>query len=80
MQVGDIVRQGDRIVKIKGRNPPTNLGIVVEIEQVDDRIPARWAKFLGRTVTVLWENGNLTKNMAENALELVPPPPPCPLD
>ena len=30
-----------------------------------------WEKFIGRGVTVLWANGKMTENMAENSLEVV---------
>ena len=72
MKVGDIVRQGDRILKMKGRSPSKALGVVVEINEID--FPAHltsWEKFLGRTVTIMWESGRLTENMAENSLEIV---------
>ena len=72
MKVGDIVRQGDRILKMKGRSPSKALGVVVEINEID--FPSHltsWEKFLGRTVTIMWESGRLTENMAENSLEIV---------
>ena len=72
MKVGDIVRQGDRILKMKGRSPSKALGVVVEISTLDFPTKLKsWEKFLGRTVTIMWESGRLTENMAENALEIV---------
>jgi len=72
MKVGDIVRQGQKIVVMKGREPSKQLGIVVEIRETELPTNLRaWSKFLGRTVTVLWESGRLTKNMAENALDVI---------
>ena len=76
MKVGDIVRQGDRILKMKGRAPSKAIGMVVAIE--GHQVPARgvvwnkkWEKFLGRLVTVVWSNGRKTDNMAEHSLEVV---------
>ena len=72
MKVGDIVRQGDRLVKMKGRKPSVMLGVVVEMSKKDlGRIPEKWQKFLGQSVTVMWANGKLHKNFAENSLEVV---------
>jgi len=73
VKVGDMVRQGDRVVKIKGRAPSKQVGVVVEMTAHD--FPPnlkRWEKLLGdSTVTVLWESGRLTENMAENSLEVI---------
>jgi hypothetical protein len=72
MKIGDIVRQGERIMKMKGRSPSKALGVIVEISDLG--FPTKlegWEKFLGRSVTILWESGRLTENMAENSLELV---------
>ena len=72
MKVGDIVRQGQRILVMKNRAPSKQLGIVVEIRETD--LPTNlkgWSKFLGRSVSIMWESGKLTKNMAENSLEVV---------
>ena len=81
MKVGDVVRQGNRICKL-GRNgkpmsSPTNLGIVVDIRDMAPPRPEetealrQMIAMLGRQVDVLWENGKLTKNFAENSLEVV---------
>jgi hypothetical protein len=72
MKVGDLVRQCSRVVKFKGKNPPKQskrIGIVLAIHE--DVAAFGWAKVLGRTVEVLWDNGNLTKNFAENSLEVI---------
>ena len=72
MKVGDIVRQGERIMKMKGRSPSKALGVIVEINDLGFPTKLKgWEKFLGRSVTVLWETGSLTENMAENSLEKV---------
>jgi len=72
MRVGDVVRQGERIIRMKGRSPNPALGVVVEINDlIFPTKLARWQKFLGRSVTVMWESGSLTVNMAENSLEVV---------
>jgi len=81
MKIGDVVRQGNRICKL-GRNgrpipSPTNLGIVIDIRNIPPPRPAETAALrqmmdmLGRQVDVLWGNGKLTKNFAENSLEVV---------
>ncbi len=72
MKIGDIVQQGDRIMKMKGRSPSNALGVIVEINDLG--FPTKlshWEKFLGRSVTVLWESGKLTENMAENSLDII---------
>jgi hypothetical protein len=76
MKVGDMVRQGERVVVMKGRAPSTALGVVVEIKKIAlSSAHKRWEKILGKnTVTVLWESGRLTKDMAENSLEVIDEP------
>ena len=81
MKIGDIVRQGNRICKItrngKPRQNPTNIGIVVDIRDMPPARPEEaqhlrnMMSMLGRQVDVLWENGKLTENFAENSLEVV---------
>jgi len=73
MKVGDIVRQGDTLVKMKGRAPSAMLGVVIEMSINDaDAIPLKWRKWLGaHVVAVLWANGKLTENMAEHSLEVI---------
>ena len=81
MKIGDVVRQGNRICKL-GRNgkpvsSPTSLGIVIDIRNMPPARPEETAALqqmmhmLGRQVDVLWGNGRLTKNVAENSLEVV---------
>ena len=81
MKIGDVVRQGNRICKL-GRNgkpmsSPTNLGIVVGIRDMPPARPEEtealrhMMDMLGRQIDVLWENGKLTENFAENSLEVV---------
>ncbi len=70
MKVGDLVVQGEKILVMKGRSPSTARGIVVDIKETQHQLK-NWQKFLGRTVSVLWESGQLTENMAENAPEVV---------
>lgn len=72
MKVGDIVRQTDTLVKMKGRTPSMMLGVVIEM--TDPGFPDHlngWSKFIGKSVTVMWANGKLHKNFAENSLEVV---------
>ncbi|HIE83317.1 MAG TPA: hypothetical protein EYQ00_05435 [Dehalococcoidia bacterium] len=80
MKIGDIVMQGDRVIEFKGRQKSRALGVVVEIHE--DPVPAvwpedwkekrsRWSKMLGRRIDVLWGSGKLSKNFAENSLEVI---------
>jgi rRNA pseudouridine-1189 N-methylase Emg1 (Nep1/Mra1 family) len=74
MKVGDLVRQNDNLVKMKGRKPSTMPGVVIELND-KLRLPnkySKWEKFLGGSVTVLWANGKMTENMAGNSLEVIP--------
>jgi hypothetical protein len=73
VKVGDIVRQGERVIQMKGRKPGGTLGVVIEINKTDfPDSHKHWQKILGKnTITVLWESGKLTENMAENSLEIV---------
>ena len=77
MKVGDLVQQGDDVIKFKGKNPPAKskrVGVVIEIHEIPVECPSRrsdWARFLGRTVEVLWDNGKISKNFAENSLEVI---------
>ena len=78
MKVGDLVQQGSRVMEIreggKKQASPKRVGIVLEIHEQPDDIQIRradWAKFLGRTIEVLWDNGKITKNFAENSLEVI---------
>ena len=83
MKVGDIVRQGDGLVKFKGKKAPKRsfaLGMVVAIHE--DTFPEdwdlnenvnlkKWASMLGRRIDVMWENGKLSEGFAEKSLEVV---------
>ena len=73
MKVGDMVRQGERVVKIKNHTPSTAVGVVVEINAIGFPTKLKgWENIVGkRTVTVLWESGRLTENMAEFSLEVI---------
>ena len=80
MKVGDIVRQGDRVVKFKRNGKPwrgTCFGIVIDIRSMPPARPEetealrQMMNMLGRQVDVLWGNGKLTENFAENSLEVV---------
>lgn len=74
LKVGDLVKQGDKLVKLKGMKRSEMIGVVVEMTATatDHPIPPKWLKFLGaHKITVLWANGRMTENMAENSLEVV---------
>ena len=81
MKVGDIVRQNNNLLEIrkkgKRQKPSDRLGVVVEIR---DQGPPKdqetewlrsWMDRIGRQVDVLWSNGKLSKNFAENSLEVM---------
>ena len=72
LKIGDIVQQGERVMKIKGASRSKSLGVVIKINDIN--FPTRmkgWEKFLGRAVDVLWGTGTLSENFAEYSLELV---------
>ena len=85
MKVGDIVRQGDKIMKMsKGGKPVQSslmVGIVVAIHEHElpdahetEKLKEKTLnilKLVGRPVDVLWSNGKLSKNFAENSLEVI---------
>jgi len=73
MKVGDIVRQNSAILKMKGREPSKSLGVVIEICETKEFPPshAKWKKFIGRSIIVMWETGKITENFAENSLDVV---------
>ena len=76
MKVGDMVRQTDTLFKMKGKHfnkRKTTLGIVVKVSSPDPRIEEKWRKQLGYLIDVLWSTGKLSKNFAENSLEVVSP-------
>jgi hypothetical protein len=81
MKVGDIVRQTDKVLKMskggKKTPSPKALGVVVEIrnqlppkKEETERLMKMMA-LLGRQVDVLWSSGRLSKNFAENSLEVI---------
>jgi hypothetical protein len=73
VKVGDIVRQSSAILKMKGREPSKSLGVVIEICETKELPDSHtsWKKFLGRSITVMWETGKISKNFAENSLEVM---------
>jgi hypothetical protein len=81
MKVGDIVRQNNNLLEMrkngKPRQPPKIVGVVVDIrnqlppKQQETEYLRSWMARLGRQVDVLWSNGRLSKNFAENSLEVV---------
>jgi hypothetical protein len=79
MKVGDIVRQGNRVIKLGNRIRSKRLGVVVDIRDTYLGPPnwekqahlQAWSKLLGQAVDVLWDNGHLSENFAENSLEVV---------
>ena len=78
MKVGDLVQQGSRVMEIRksGKKlaPPKRVGIVLEIHELPDEMHTRhasWAKFLGRAIDVMWDNGKITEGFAENSLEVI---------
>jgi|APSaa5957512576_1039674.scaffolds.fasta_scaffold34584_2 hypothetical protein len=80
MKVGDLVRQGNRVINLhKGGKPmpPSRvMGMVVAIRDLPEEMKVsrngNWSKLLGGgTVDVLWFNGRLIRNFAMNSLEIV---------
>lgn len=76
MKVGDVVRQGSRVIEIRGKKRSKIVGTVVAIHDLPDEMTKSrngdWSKLLGtKTVDVLWSNGKLSENFAENSLEVV---------
>jgi len=78
VQVGDLVVQGNRVLKMKGgKRKPKMIGVVVAIrdmpaprENEKERLRG-FMKMLGRQVDVLWPSGHVSENFAENGLEVV---------
>jgi len=77
VKVGDVVRQRGGFVKGNLKTDTRSLGVVIKIT---DTFPEEWpktdrrqswAKMLGRGITVLWSNGKIHENFAENALVVV---------
>ena len=56
-------------------SPSKMVGTVVAIREIPERVKnspkGKWAHLLGRTVDVLWSNGKLNENFAENSLEVL---------
>ena len=80
MKIGDIVKQGTRVIKLGKKmkqRTGTNIGIVIDIREMpvprenETEYLKSMMTMLGRQVDVLWENGKLTKNFAENSLEII---------
>jgi hypothetical protein len=81
MKIGDIVKQSDKIMKMtkngKPRKPSRMVGVVVEIrnqlppKKQETKALQQMMAMLGRQVDVLWGNGRLSKNFAENSLEVI---------
>jgi hypothetical protein len=84
MKVGDIVRQGDGVIKFRGSRKPDkrkeSLGVVIGI--YEDTFPddwdlnenvhlQKWSELLGRRVDVMWRSGKITRGFAEKSLEVV---------
>lgn len=80
MKVGDIVRQNNKLLSIRkmGKPQPSSdmVGVVIDIR---DQLPPKeyesewlkgWINQIGRQVDVMWSNGKLSKNFAENSLSL----------
>ena len=74
MKVGDIVRQGDKLIKLKTNGkpkPPSRLvGTVIAVYD-DPCVPEMWRKTLGKSIDVLWTSGRISEAFAENSLEIV---------
>ena len=75
VRVGDIVHMENNIVKLKPgqswKPKVKRLGVVISVEDINERVPLEWRKQIGRSVTVLWSNGRLMENIAENNLVVV---------
>ena len=85
MKVGDLVRQNPNngLIKITGKLSGKNkgkrmLGTVIAIHDgvwpkdwdLSD-YQKQWEMKIGKRVDILWSTGQLTKNFAENVLEVV---------
>ena len=80
MKVGDIVRQGTKLIQMKEngkpRPPSKMIGTVIAIKEnkLDPSIPEGWKQRLGRSVDVMWSSGRITEGFAENSLEIINSP------
>ena len=70
MKVGDLVQQGTRLIEMKKggkkQDPSKRVGVGVEIHEIPPEMlngRSDWAKMLGRTIDVLWDNGKISKNL-----------------
>lgn len=80
MKVGDIVVQGSRVFEMRkgGKKQESSkmIGTVITIHntpyQMKESRNGDWSTLLGdHTIDVLWANGRLTENFAENSLEVL---------
>ena len=77
MEVGDVVKQNQRLVEFDGKTAPPRsdlVGIVLEITDRRSMLPpqyTKWGTWLGRSVAVLWSNGRVSKSLAENSLDVI---------
>jgi hypothetical protein len=82
VKVGDIVRQNNSLIEMKRKgkieSASNMIGVVVEIrnqglpvEEKENEWLKGWMDHLGRQVDVMWSNGTLSTNFAENSLEVV---------
>lgn len=81
MKVGDIVMQGSRVLQVRGNSKSIKkdrkmIGTVIAIRELPLKMKSSrngdWSKLLGsKTVDVLWSNGKLSENFAENSLEII---------
>lgn len=73
MKVGDIVRQHGK--SIKGNTVSKRLGVIVKIQEIPDDTPEKVRKnmmsIIGRTVTVMWDSGQIHENFSEKMLEVI---------
>ena len=79
MKVGDIVKQGNRVIKLQGKLSNQRsmlLGTVIAIHDLPKEMfksrNGDWSNLLGsKTVDVLWSSGKLSENFAERSLEVI---------
>ena len=78
MKVGDIVKQSGGLMRLhkhgKPVKPPKMLGVVIAIDEIDPRFLENqpgWARRIGRSVTVRWNNGTVKENFAEGSLDVI---------
>jgi hypothetical protein len=81
VKVGDLVKQSDTLVKLNGKHYNKRkkmIGIVLAVKENTfpegweaSEYQLSWADKLGRRIDVLWPSGKITKNFAENSLEVI---------